>query len=237
VVPDHISGEAAALLVVLVVVAVLLVGLLILQGRQTLNPPQSAGADSGPSLVRSWLAVSLVMGLLIFCAVVLAISDASLRSTLFGGLIASAGAAVAFYFSSKDADQARKDILNAAFGLEDVPQLVGRTVADAMIAMAPIPLELAVNPLDAAPKAVISQQQPPAGATIRGGGRVVALVQVPDIRGKPVVDAKQMQTEGLIQLTVQTPEVEDAWVIDSQTPAPGSPMSSKTTITVTAKRS
>lgn len=33
---------------------------------------------------------------------------------LFGGLIANVGAAVAFYFSSKAADQARSDILNAA---------------------------------------------------------------------------------------------------------------------------
>jgi hypothetical protein len=36
---------------------------------------------------------------------------------LYGGLIASVGAAIAFYFSSKGADQARADVLTAAVTL------------------------------------------------------------------------------------------------------------------------
>ncbi|HEX5251382.1 MAG TPA: hypothetical protein VFW14_17090 [Gaiellales bacterium] len=44
-----------------------------------------------------------------------------LRSTLFGGLVASVGAAVAFYFSSNTADQARSDVLNAAVALSQGP--------------------------------------------------------------------------------------------------------------------
>ena len=43
-----------------------------------------------------------------------------------GGLAANAGAAVAFYFASKSSDQARKDILTAAFGTTLVPDLVGQ---------------------------------------------------------------------------------------------------------------
>jgi len=41
------------------------------------------------------------------------VDDPTLRSTLFGGLIASVGAAVAFYFSSKTTDQA----VNAAVAM------------------------------------------------------------------------------------------------------------------------
>jgi len=72
--------------------------------------------DSTSSVVRSWLALTLVAGVLVFCGISLGVDDSSMRSTLFGGLIASAGAATAFYFSSKNSDQARKDILDASFG-------------------------------------------------------------------------------------------------------------------------
>jgi hypothetical protein len=68
-------------------------------------------------VIRSWIAISLVMGLPVFCATAFLINDASLRSTLYGGLIASVGAAIAFYFSSKAADQSRADVLNAAVTL------------------------------------------------------------------------------------------------------------------------
>src|SRR5215831_7053470 len=69
--------------------------------------------DAGQSVVRSWIALALVAGLVLFCAVTLAINAPDLRSTLFGGLTTSVGAAVAFYFSSKSSDQARQDILQA----------------------------------------------------------------------------------------------------------------------------
>ena len=61
-----------------------------------------------------------------FCGASFMISDAKLRSTLFGGLIASTGSAVAYYFSSRAADQARADILTttsrlAGTGASDKP--------------------------------------------------------------------------------------------------------------------
>lgn len=75
------------------------------------------------TLIRSWIAIASVFGLLLFCAVAFAIDDQWLRSTLIGEVVASAGAAVAFYFSSKSSDQARSDILSAAFGTAEVPTL------------------------------------------------------------------------------------------------------------------
>src|SRR5262249_35610491 len=87
-------------------------GVLVLRSRpRTADGPAT---ESSGSVIRSWIAVSLVLGLVVFCAAAFLVDDASLRSTLFGGLIASVGAAVAFYFSSGTADQARSDVLNAA---------------------------------------------------------------------------------------------------------------------------
>jgi hypothetical protein len=102
----------------IVVVGMLLAGLVVIFGRKRLS---TDGASDPGSLVRSWIAVSLVMGLLVFCAAALWISDTSIRSTMFGGLIASVGAAIAFYFSSQGADKARSDILQTAVALSQGP--------------------------------------------------------------------------------------------------------------------
>jgi hypothetical protein len=110
-----LSFSHVLLLLLIVVVGMLLAGMVVVVGRYWMTT--KAGADSGTSLVRSWIAISLVLGLLVFCATAFLISDTSLRSTLFGGLVASVGAAVAFYFSSQQAAQARSDILNATVAL------------------------------------------------------------------------------------------------------------------------
>jgi putative Ig domain-containing protein len=103
------SGQGTTLLIV-VIGGVLLAGLVVILGRHLLGQ----GPDGAQSLVRSWLAVSLVFGLLAFCAAAFWINDQQLRSALFGGLVATVSAATAFYFSSKGADQARADILKTA---------------------------------------------------------------------------------------------------------------------------
>jgi hypothetical protein len=95
----------------LVVGGIIAAGIVIIWGRNLMKSGQGGQAAS---LVRSWIAISLIIGLLVFCAASLLGNDPPLQSTLFGGLIASTGAAIAFYFSSKGADQARADILNAA---------------------------------------------------------------------------------------------------------------------------
>ena len=112
-VPTISTGELEGLLAVVVGGAVV-AGLVIILARNTVSVPKDEAAGS---VVRSWIAVSLVLGLLAFCAASFRIDDSTLRSTLFGGLITSVGAAVAFYFSSKTADQARTDILNTALAM------------------------------------------------------------------------------------------------------------------------
>jgi Putative Ig domain len=100
----------ANLILWLVVGGIIAAGLVVILGRSLIKSGQGGPAAS---VIRSWIAISLVMGLLIFCAAALLGSDTSLQSILFGGLIASTGAAIAFYFSSQGADKARADILNA----------------------------------------------------------------------------------------------------------------------------
>jgi hypothetical protein len=101
----------ATLILWLVVGGIIAAGLVVILGRTWVKSGQDGPAAS---VIRSWIAISLVIGLLIFCAATLLGNDTSLQSILFGGLIASTGAAIAFYFSSQGADKARADILNAA---------------------------------------------------------------------------------------------------------------------------
>ncbi len=96
-------------LAVAVIVGMLAAGGVVLRARKELK---DASGQSG-SVIRSWIAISLVMGLVVFCAAAFLIDDSSLRSTLFGGLVTAVGAAVAFYFSAQAADQARTDVLSA----------------------------------------------------------------------------------------------------------------------------
>ena len=70
--------------------AILLIGVLVIVARWGVG-----GKDPVQSVVRSWIALALVTGLVLFCAVTFAVNDPNLRSTVFGGLTASVGAAVA----------------------------------------------------------------------------------------------------------------------------------------------
>jgi hypothetical protein len=159
-------------IVLLIVAGVVLLGIgaIIIWGR--------SGTTGDKVIVRSWLAVSFTAGLLLFCAASLALGDTTLRSTLFGGLVASVGASSAFYFASRGSDQARKDILNASTLSVPVPDLSGRTVAEANIQMAKLPLVLMVSPSDAEPDWIIqADQQPRATTSVPHGSAVEATAK------------------------------------------------------------
>lgn len=182
-----LSHSDLVLVLALTIAGILLSGLVVILGRKLLSPPaQSSGqpssdgqdGDGGPgaTLIRSWLAIALVVGLLLFCAVAFGINDQSLRSTLIGGLVASASAAVAFYFSSKTADQARADILSAALGSAEVPNLVGMTVAQAKAAMASTTLSLRIDPSTADDTLIVKSQSPAGNSAVRPGTVVSVTV-------------------------------------------------------------
>jgi hypothetical protein len=181
-----LSHGDLVLVLVLTIAGILLSGLVVILGRKLLSPPsQSAAAPSdgqdsdvgpGGTLIRSWLAIALVFGLVLFCAVAFGIDDESLRSTLIGGLVASASAAVAFYFSSKTSDQARADILSAALGSAEVPNLVGMTVAQVKAVMASTSLTLRIDPSTADDTLIVKSQSPAAQAAVRPGTVVSVTV-------------------------------------------------------------
>jgi hypothetical protein len=167
-----ITFSHTLLLLAFVVGGMILAGILVLVSRTKVGGDSSA--DSGGSVIRSWIAISLVMGLLIFCAAAFLVEETSLRSTLFGGLIASVSAAVAFYFSSKSADQARSDILKAAVAMSQ-----GSVAPTGFVAATPgvgkvgeqYFYEFAANGVPA-PEYVLASGNPPPGVVLSTNGKL-----------------------------------------------------------------
>jgi uncharacterized iron-regulated membrane protein len=153
--------------------AIIVAGLIVLWGRSVMN----TSGETDQSLVRSWLALTLVIGLVLFCGVALFLNDTNLRSVLIGGLTASAGTAIAFYFSSKSADQARQDILKVTFGTETVPDLEGCTREKALGQLGQTSLQLVVDPASstAADATVVSQIPLKDSQVLKGSQVVVKL--------------------------------------------------------------
>jgi hypothetical protein len=180
----HLSPGAASVTIGLIVGFVILSGIVVAFGRSSLEgsfkahsgaepgkgPPGAAAPDR--TFMRSWLAISLVGGLLIFCAVSFQLDDPALRNSLLGGVIASAGAATAFYFASKSSDQARRDILNASFPTTTVPDLIGHTRSEVTAALAGTPLSLEASPPNAPGAWFAVSQNPQANHQTRAGSRI-----------------------------------------------------------------
>lgn len=160
-----LSWDQTLIAVAIVAVAVLLVGAILVWARSRV--PDGAGN----SVVRSWIALSLVLGLVLFGAFSFAVDDATLRSTLIGGLTASVGAAITFYFQSKN----NQDVLDAAVGTETVPDLKGLTEAAAQSALGKTSLKLEPDPTKPAQAATstITDQSPAANTSARKGTSVV----------------------------------------------------------------
>jgi PASTA domain len=170
--PATLTWNQTIVVLVITAVVLLLAGLVVILGRKIIQ-----GADPDQSIVRSWLALALVAGLILFCAVTFAISNQSLQSTLFGALTASTGAAVAFYFSSKNADNARQDILNATFGTDSVPNLHGLTKDEATTALGSTAFKLEIDPASSpAATATVSTQKPEANSPARKGSTIVVTL-------------------------------------------------------------
>lgn len=174
-----LPGWAALLTMAAIIILaglVVLLGRFILEVRPRTRRDNSSGTpDVASSLVRSWITISLVSGLLIFCAEALSLNDTALRSTLFGGLVSSVGAAVAFYFSSKNSDQVRQDIMSATQSAS-VPDLRGKSVPEALKLMASSPLRLDLDLDDFNTSRTIIEQSIPAGTLLRNGTVVKATL-------------------------------------------------------------
>jgi hypothetical protein len=204
----HLSGTNANVVVALTLAFVLLAGVVIAWSRKALvarRRDQTTG-DAGETtadqtIIRSWIAIVLVGALAFFCAVSFEIDDTTLRSLLLGGLVASTGTAVAFYFASKAADQARQDVLNAALGKVNVPQLKSRSKAEASGTIAALPLTLTPIPATAQDEWIVVSQEPTANQLVLSGSGVKITLAglVPNIAGLTLPDAKRrLQTLNLM---------------------------------------
>jgi hypothetical protein len=218
----------------LVVGFVLLAGVVIAGGRRVLATPptqrsgrrehtsmQETGEDA--TLVRSWLAISLVGGLLIFVALSFWIDDTGLRSALIGGLVANAGAAVAFYFASKSSDQARRDILSASLPMTIVPDLIGKTISKVNEAIAATSLRVQASPATADPEAQVVSQQPLANQSATPGSVIAVTLAgpVPDLSDLTLAEA-QAELEAVNLVLVPDPASPGAGTkVQTQTPAAG----------------
>jgi PASTA domain len=156
-----LSWDQTLIAIVVIAVAVLVVGVILVWAR-------SGGNGAGGSVVRSWISLSLVLGLVLFCAFSFAVDDANLRSTLIGGLTASVGAAVTFYFQSKN----NQDIMDAASGTEAVPDLSRKTEAEAQAIMAKTSLKLDVGTAQPPAAVTINHQVPDPNTEVRKGSSV-----------------------------------------------------------------
>jgi hypothetical protein len=244
----HLGANAASLTLWLVVGFVLLGGLVAAFGRFLLEggfrrssssvPGNSGGArkaNPDTTFLRSWLAISLVGGLLIFAAVSFQLDDTALRSSLLGGVIASAGAATAFYFASKSSDQARQDILNASFPTVSTPALIGKAKAAVNATLAGTPLYLDSSPAAALDAwTAVSQypqpnQQTPTGSRIN----VVFAGNVPPLNNLTRAAAEAtLNAVNLILTATPSSAAETTTAQADQTPAAGSPPPPDRTVTV-----
>jgi hypothetical protein len=155
----------------------LLAGVLVIIGRRQSGGRATGGwrarsqkgrpqFEAGSSVVRGWIAISLVIGLLMFCTLTFAVVDPTLRSTLIGGLTASVGSAIAYYFSAKSAEQARQDVLSA-HGAEVVPDLRGMAETEAASALGKTSLRLEIDPNGSKePNAIVETQHPDRGVSV-----------------------------------------------------------------------
>jgi PASTA domain-containing protein len=139
--------------------------------RVTRTPEQS-----GLGIIRAMLALVLVGGLVILAGASFSMGDIQTRNLLVGGLVASSAAAVAFYFASRDADNARRDLLNATLGTESVPKLEGLKVSQAQAAMSSGSLVLKLPEPVPGPDDTITKQDIAAGTSVPKGTVVPVTV-------------------------------------------------------------
>ena len=244
----HLSTSAASVTVALIVGFVILAGVVVAFGRSRLEgiskarpgnaQAQGPGGQATPdrTFMRSWLAISLVGGLLIFSAVSFQLDDTTLRSSLLGGVIASAGAATAFYFASKSADQARQDILNASVPTTTTPNLVGHTKAQVNAALAGTPLYLDASPTTAGDDWIATLQDPQANQQTPTGSRVHIIFagNVPDLNGKTFTDAQNALNALNLVLAAKPAGYAADWIAQGdQMPVADSAPTPDRTVTVT----
>ncbi len=163
-----------------IILVVVVVGVLLVVNGWPRAATASSSADR--SVVRSWIAVSLVVGLLVLTAAEIAGNNATTTSALIGGLTASVGSAIAYYFSTKASEQAQDKLTTATAGSGAgpvvVPDLMGKSVTDALLALGSLELRLVVDPTaitEGTLGTIVSQVPSPGPSTVKDKTVTVTL--------------------------------------------------------------
>jgi PASTA domain len=158
--------------IVLVSVGVLvLAGLLgVIVHRFIMQNRAATAAET--SMTRPVLAVLLVGTVLILATASLTFDDADTRNLLVGGVVSLSSAAVAFYFASSGATDARRDLLTVTSSTTQVPKLVGKTLQEVQAIMSGAHLALILPQATPAAGAVVTAQDPDAGTLVKGSHTV-----------------------------------------------------------------
>ncbi|MDT0318151.1 Stk1 family PASTA domain-containing Ser/Thr kinase [Streptomyces millisiae] len=126
----------------------------------------------------------------------------------------------------------------------EVPDVVGRSFDEAQQILAQVGLTATrvEQPDDSRPENQVIQQDPGRGERVADGGVVQLIVavpsatqdpqvQVPDVQGRPLPEARQILTDAGFQVQVAGPDTDTATVVTTS-PGPGQPAEQGATITV-----
>jgi PASTA domain len=143
---------------------------------------RSSKDDENTSVVRSWVAIVLVGGLLILAAASFGLADETLRSTIIGGVVSASSAAVAFYFAGKAANEARRDLINAQTDRRiEVPKLQGKTIEVARNEASARGLFLAFEAgVSFSDADTVASTSPEAGTRVQSGAYILVRKQPPN---------------------------------------------------------
>ena len=145
------------------------------EGADKADPAQST---EGYAFVRSVIALWLVLGLLMLAVLSFAYGNENLQSTIFGAVTVSAGGAIAFYFSTKAASEARRDLMQVADGLVFVPDVTHKTVDNARAIFAKQP-DLVLDSDSYDGKMIVTSQSPGPGQRLARGSTVTVTAEAP----------------------------------------------------------
>lgn len=160
--------------------SLVIVGLLVLVGAVAIlvHRFRAQSGQPGPedtSITRPVLALVLVGTLVVLAAASFSIDDKETRNLLIGGVVSLSSGAVAFYFASSGATEARRDLLKATAGTL-VPDLKGMTLQEAQAIVSQTNLQLTLPPAPVDPRAIVATQEPAAGGQAMAGTSITVTL-------------------------------------------------------------
>jgi len=168
-----VSDDARATIIVVTVGVMVITGLIVIIVHRF--GMKGATGEAASSMTRPVLAILIVGTVLILAGASLGFSDAQTRNLLLGGVVSLSSAAVAFYFASTGASEARKDLLTATAANAQVPDLSGKSATEAEQIVSGTHLMLVLPDPRPDDDARVTDQEPKPGTIVRIPASVRAI--------------------------------------------------------------